>query len=240
MSERRGPYEAVLWDVGGVIIELKSIREGYAAFVGELAERHGLDPETALSTWREVLGEHFRSREGTVYETAHEGYRKATHALFDDPPAEEEWLPLLEEYTRSSVRTEPGVLEVLRALDDAGFYLGVVSDVDDHELERLFEGFDLGRHFDDVTTSEAVGYRKPDPRMFETAVGKLREAGYVPDETLMVGDRYRHDVEGAREAGLVPVGYRADAHGEAAAYEITDHRELLDIVGLETDYVEGS
>lgn len=230
-------YEAVLWDVGGVVVELKSIREGYAAFVHDLARENDLDPERALEAWKDALGEHFRQREGTEYETAREGYRKATESLLDDSPDESEWWPALQRHVRATVRTEPGAVEVIRALDDAGLYLGIVSDVDDPELENMLDGFDLRRHFDDVTTSEAVGYRKPDQRMFETAISKVREAGLDPSRTLMVGDRYRHDVEAAAAAGLVPVGYRADAHGPAAAHEIRDLRELLDLVGLETDYV---
>jgi putative hydrolase of the HAD superfamily len=230
-------FRAVLWDVGGVLVELESIREGYAGFVTALAEQHDLDPGRALERWQDRLGEYFRAREGTEYGSAYEGYRLATESLFEDPPAETAWRPLLERQARDALRTEPGVVEVLTALDDAGVYLGIVSDVDDRELDRMLGTFGLAGRFDAVTTSEAVGHRKPDPRMFADATEKLREADIDPDEALMVGDRYRHDVAGAREAGLVPVGYRADAHGEAAAYEITDLRELLVVVGLETDYV---
>jgi len=45
-------YEGLLWDIGGVVVELKSIREGYAAFVGDLAREHGLDPGAALEAWK--------------------------------------------------------------------------------------------------------------------------------------------------------------------------------------------
>jgi putative hydrolase of the HAD superfamily len=114
-------------------------------------------------------------------------------------------------------------------------YLGVLSDVDTEEALAMFDSFGIRERFDDVTTSEEVGYRKPDGRMFETATERLRSAGVDPSRTLMVGDRYRHDVEGAREAGLVPVGYGTDAHGPAAEYEIRDLRELLDIVGVPGD-----
>ena len=60
MSGSRRRYEAVFWDIGGVIVELASVREGYAAFVAELADERGLDAESALETWKTALGEHFR------------------------------------------------------------------------------------------------------------------------------------------------------------------------------------
>ena len=76
-------YRAVFWDTGGVLVDLASVREGYAAFVAELAAEHGLDADAALERWTDTLGEHFREREGTEYRTARTGYRKATAALFD-------------------------------------------------------------------------------------------------------------------------------------------------------------
>ena len=228
-------YEGVLWDIGGVIVELKSIRDGYVALVGELAEAHGLDPETALSAWKGDLGDYFAGTAGSEYRPAREGYVRATASLLEgveDPPAFEEWWPRFREVAAANVRTEPGAVEVIEALDEAGVCLGVLSDVDTEEALNMFEAFGIRDRFDHVTTSEEVGYRKPDPRMFETARDRLEVAGVDPSRTLMVGDRYGHDVEGARDAGLVPVGYGEDAHGPAAEFEIHDLRELLEIVGV--------
>jgi putative hydrolase of the HAD superfamily len=228
-------YEGVLWDIGGVVVELKSIRDGYAAFVGELADEHGLDRETALEAWKGELGDYFAGTEGSEYRPAREGYVRATESLLkgvDDPPAFEEWWSRFREVAAANVRTEPGAVDVIEALDDAGLYLGVLSDVDTEEALSMFEAFGIRERFDHVTTSEEVGYRKPDPRMFETATDRLRNAGIDPSRTLMVGDRYRHDVEGASEAGLVPVAYGEDAHGPAAEFEIRDLRELLEVVGV--------
>lgn len=227
-------YDAVLWDIGGVIVELKSIREGYVAFVGELAAAADLDPETALETWKTALGDHFKSRDGTEYVTAREGYRKATNALFDgDPPDEEAWMRTFRRTSEASMRPEPNAVETIRALDEAGVHLGIVSDIDTAEADSMLSTFGVHDAFDAVTTSEAVGYTKPDQRMFTDAIEKARANGVGPDRALMVGDRYRHDVEGSAEAGLTPVAYGEDAAGPAAEYEIDDLAALCDIVGVE-------
>jgi len=231
-------WDGVLWDIGGVVVELKSIREGYAAFVGDLAGEHGLDPEAALEAWTSELGDYFAGTEGSEYRSAREGYVRATESLLADvadPPAFEAWWPRFREAASANVRPKPGAVDVIAALDEAGLYLGVLSDVDTDEALSMFEAFGIRERFEHVTTSEEVGYRKPDPRMFETATERLREAGVDPARTLMVGDRYRHDIEGAHEAGLVPVAYGSDAHGHAAEYGIEDLRELLDIVGVPGD-----
>lgn len=220
-------YEAVFFDLGGVVVELRSIREGYALFVARLTEAYEL-PEDALDRWKSALGTYFRGREGTEYRTAREGYRQATAALFDgSPPPESSWLPILERAAAETSRPVEGAIETVRAVADLGVHVGVVSDIDTAEAHDLLARFEIDGCFDSVTTSEAVGYTKPDPRMYETA---LAAWGGHAEDAVMVGDRYRHDVAGAVDAGLDAVGLGVDAHGPKATYEIDDLRELTPIV----------
>lgn len=225
-------YEAVFWDIGGVLVDLKSVRMGYATFVEELAANHGFDKEAALDTWQVALGEYFRERDGTEYRTAREGYRKATSALFKgtnmDPP--DRWRERFDRCLTNSIRAEPGAIETIHTLDEAGLYLGVISDIDEPEAYTMLDQFDIQDCFDDVTTSEAVGFTKPDSRMFDTAIDK---AGIDPAYGLMVGDRYRHDIQGGDDCGLDTVAYGEDAIGPAADYQVESLPEIVSIVGVE-------
>ena len=234
-SERR--YDAVFWDIGGVIVELAAVREGYAAFIAELAAEYDLDPEPTLERWKRALGEHFGSAEGTEYRTAAEGYRKATAAVFEaagrDPPPESDWRPIMDRCSDQALRTEDGAVETIEALGEAGLYQAVISDVDTAEAESMFAGLGIEDRFAPVTTSEAVGYKKPDERMFRTALEKAAEHGIEPSDGLMIGDRYSHDIEGGSAAGLDTVAYGHDAAGEAADHVVEDLREILEIVGID-------
>ena len=227
MSDGRR-YEAVFWDIGGVIVELASVREGYAAFVAELAAERDLDAEAALETWTGTLGEHFRGREGTEYRTARAGYRKATRALFDgDPP--DDWERVLERATGATARPEPGAVETVELLAGDGVTQATVSDIDTREAENMLTTFGIRDRFEHVTTSEAVGHTKPDERMFRDA---LEATGVDPADALMVGDRYEHDVAGAAAVGIDAAGYGEGAWGPEATHELADLRELLDVVGV--------
>lgn len=229
MTDSSRRYDTVFWDIGGVIIELKSVREGYAAFVAELADQHDLDPERTLDTWKSTLGEHFGGREGTEYRTAREGYEKATAAVFDgDPP--EDWREIFQRASSATLRAEDGAVETIEALSDAGVQQAIVSDIDHREAENMLETFEIRECFDHVTTSEAVGYTKPDERMFRDA---LSGTDADPDRTVMVGDRYSHDVVGAAELGIATAGYGTDANGPETDHDIDDLRALLDVVGVE-------
>jgi putative hydrolase of the HAD superfamily len=222
-------YEAVFWDIGGVLVDLRSVRAGYATFVCELAEEHGLDPDAARETWRNTLGEYFRGRDGTEYRPARKGYRRATAALFDgDPPAD--WAATFDRATSDVLRAEPGAVEAVETLADAGLIQAIVSDIDTREAESIVSTFGIRDRFAHVTTSEAVGYKKPDERMFRDA---LLGTGVEPEEALMVGDRYEHDVEGAVAVGLSAAAYGEDAWGPAATHELETLQELPTAVGVD-------
>lgn len=222
------PYDTVFWDIGGVIVELRSIREGYAAFISELAADHGMDAETALDEWKTALGDHFKAADDNEYQSAHEGYRKATTALFDGNPPEG-WELILEEATAVTLRAEDGAVETIKALNEVGIQQAIVSDIDTAEAHDMLDSFGIYDCFDHITTSEEIGFKKPDARMFEDA---LKGTGADPERTVMVGDRHRNDIAGAAGVGIGTVGYGEEARGPETDHEIEDLRELLDIVGV--------
>ncbi len=221
-------WEAVFWDIGGVILDLESVRTAHVAFVADLLERHAVDAtiEEALATWRSTVGDHFRGREGTEFRAARDGYQKGVEAVVGDQIRREEWEPAFRAAVRESIEPVPGAVETIERLANRELHVGVVSDVDDEEGKWMLERFGVRETFDSITTSEEVGRTKPDPAMFETA---LEKAGAEPDRSLMIGDRYDHDVRGAEEAGLHGVAFGAE-DGPAVTYRIESPPEILAII----------
>ncbi len=92
-----------------------------------------------------------------------------------------------------------GVPETLGALRERGLYLGIVSNIDQEQLDHLTELAALDRFFDCLISSERAGSCKPDQQIFERA---LELAGCAPEEALFVGDSIPQDIAGANRAGL--------------------------------------
>jgi putative hydrolase of the HAD superfamily len=103
---------------------------------------------------------------------------------------------------RSNRRATPGAVEALVRLRESGHKLIIVSNgqVDDQTAKAK----DIGvlHLVDGIVTSEEVGSSKPDPRMFERALGMFASAAPVPHETYMVGDSIDTDIRGGIDAGL--------------------------------------
>jgi REG-2-like HAD superfamily hydrolase len=92
----------------------------------------------------------------------------------------------------------PEVDEVLVELRRRGFSVGLISNWDER-LPRLLDGLGLTARFDAVVFSQQVGVEKPHQRIFTAMLERL---DLPPVRVLHVGDRPRHDVEGARAVGM--------------------------------------
>ncbi len=101
-------------------------------------------------------------------------------------------------------RPEPGVRECLRKLKQAGYFLGVGSNMTlDWQLAKL-ERLELLEYFSLVLTSEEAGTEKPDAAFFQVCA---RKAGVEPEEVLFIGDSLELDVRGAENAGMQALWY---------------------------------
>lgn len=91
----------------------------------------------------------------------------------------------------------PITKKVLGILSKMG-KLGIISNLPhDSEIEEL-KAFGLLDHFDTITISYQVGYRKPHPAIYETA---LRSAEVTSEESIFISHD-QEEVEGARRLGI--------------------------------------
>jgi len=93
-------------------------------------------------------------------------------------------------------RAFPDAGSLLAGLELTGVPVAVVSNWD-YSLRGTLAG--LGLEFDAIVTCGETGVRKPDPRIFLEALGRL---GVAPADALHIGDRDGTDGVGARAAGI--------------------------------------
>ena len=90
------------------------------------------------------------------------------------------------------------VTAVLRELAGRGLKLGLISN--SHRCLASFQQhFELNGLIAGAVSSAEHGYMKPHSSIFEAAL-KLVEV--APEEAVMVGDSFSHDIEGARRVGM--------------------------------------
>lgn len=198
---------AVLFDFGGTLFDYADLAapqiealEAFAREVGleasaaELARAHRA---ATASTFRDYLERPYYLHRD-FFADALRGMAHAIGAALSDEQVDR-YFAIQHERRARDFRLRPGVLETLRELRGRGLHLGIVSNIDEADLQHLLDLGGLREHFDSLLSSEAAASCKPDLRIFALA---LERAGCAPEEALFVGDSVPQDVAGANRAGL--------------------------------------
>lgn len=98
----------------------------------------------------------------------------------------------------------PGVQEMLTALNEAGYTLGVASSKPEVYVKQICDAHGITQFFTTITGSELNGFRRDKKDVVAEALRRLAPAASA-DNTIMVGDRL-HDVHGAAANGLLCIG----------------------------------
>jgi putative hydrolase of the HAD superfamily len=132
----------------------------------------------------------------------------------------------------------PGARELLIALQEGGYRVGLVADGRVDESTVLRARHELDPLLDAVVISEEVGATKPDRRPFDAALRRLGIPPTMAERVVMMGNRLERDVRGASELGMVTVWIDwAVRYGKSPRQpsEVPDHvihepLELLDVL----------
>ncbi len=101
-------------------------------------------------------------------------------------------------------------------------------------IETVLTDFGIRDYFKDIIESAVLGIRKPDPRIFMHGVKAL---GLLPEETLVIGDSLRKDIEPAESIGCQVLwikgeGWTAEENAQTHPNMILELGEALRVLGL--------
>lgn len=122
----------------------------------------------------------------------------------------------------------PNCMEILDYL--AGRYeMHIITNGFEEVQNIKLDQSGLTKYFSKIITSEQAGARKPDPKVFGYALDLTK--GSV-DNSLMIGDDLRTDIEGARNVNMDHVYYNPNRvdHSDDLFHEISDLIELKNVL----------
>ena len=89
---------------------------------------------------------------------------------------------------------------------------------------RKLKNSNLLPYFDQIITSEKVGVKKPNPKIFEYA---LNITGAHHAESMMIGDNFEADILGAKHMGMQVIFCKFN--GEIATEEVNSVENLMEL-----------
>ena len=231
-------YDAVLFDLGYTLVYFDPPQEVIVqeALRAAGAERSTLEIRAAVES---VWGDYYRDAETARFAPSQDHDRRVESELSrgllqvlgvdgGDETLSAYRRALDEGFGRpGALRPYREVPEVLDALRSEGYRLGIVSNWSWNLRERV-QAAGLEGYFELVWGSAYAGCNKPHPCIFEQA---LEQMSLEPARVLYAGDSYRHDVLGARGAGLAAALVdRRDGATPRDCPVIPDLRGVLDLV----------
>ena len=99
-----------------------------------------------------------------------------------------------------------GTLELLEYLKDK-YQLHIITNGFEEIQDLKLEKSGIKKYFKSVITSESVGVKKPNPKVFQHA---LEEANANKKESIMIGDSLEADVNGALDFGIEAIYFNQE------------------------------
>ncbi|HFD39050.1 MAG TPA: HAD family hydrolase [Anaerolineae bacterium] len=202
-------YEAVLFDMGYTLVYFEP---KHAVILGEVLRSLGVErSEDEIRAALRAVWQEFFNEEATAdfppteeydawMEAELQRFLLAQLGVKADEALRRAYAQRLEAWFRRPgvIRTYPEVREVLTTLREQGYRLGIISNWSWNLRDRVAQ-VGLTDFFELIWASAYAGCNKPHRCIFDQALAQM---GLEAGRALYVGDSYRHDVVGARRAGM--------------------------------------
>ena len=164
-----------VFDCDGTLVDsqlniIRVMRESFARVGLPAPDDHAIRHVVGLSLF-ETMATLVPDGDAVLHATLADAYRGAYHRLRAAGTLAVE--PLY-----------PGIRELLHALEDSGWALGVATGKSDRGLALILAHHDIAHHFVTLQTADRHP-SKPHPAMLELAIA---QAGASPAQTVMIGD----------------------------------------------------
>ena len=116
-----------------------------------------------------------------------------------------------------------GALEILDYLT-LNYKLHIITNGFEEVQYKKLKNSGIVHYFSTVTTSEEVGVKKPNSKVFLTA---LKKANSLPEESVMIGDSLEADILGANNIGMQTIFY--NYRNESISKKIKSIDSLIEI-----------
>jgi putative hydrolase of the HAD superfamily len=126
----------------------------------------------------------------------------------------------------NNVQFFEGVPETLASLKEAGYLLGIITNtaLPVHVKLNWFERGGFGHVWDSIISSRELGIRKPNPKIYHTA---LQQLGVPASQAIFIGHN-SSDLGGAKNVGLKTIAFNYE-EGVSADFYISHFSDLLKI-----------
>lgn len=221
-------YTHIFFDLDHTLWDFE--KNSASAFVTVL-EKHkmNVEHEVFLQTYapiNEAYWDDYRAEKVTKEELRYQRFSDTFQKL-GHPISIEKIHQFAEDYIHHLPDTNhlfPGVVEVLNYLKRK-YTLHIITDGFREVQDRKLANSKITHFFDTITTSDEVGAKKTNPKIFDYA---LQKAGAEKNKSVMIGDNLQADVFGALNYGIQAIHFSPQNNHDGL--RITHYNQLFDLL----------
>ena len=224
--------DALLFDLDDTILnsrvaQLNAILE----FKKKYKEFQNINDEEFINKWDVIMKakyEKYLKGEITFQELRRERI-KTMFFVYDITITNSEAEKLFDSYQEiyeKNWKTFDDAEEVLDELK-AKYKLAIVSNGNSMQQRKKIKLTGLDKYFKDIFISEEVGYAKPQKEIFLTA---CKAINVKPENAVMIGDKYKVDIEGSINAGLNAIWVNRKNEKIYYKWQIKELKELKEVL----------
>lgn len=141
--------------------------------------------------------------------------------IISDEDAKEKFNDYLKIYEKKWILFDDAK-EVLENLKNK-YKLVILSNGDGKQQRKKIEHTGLDKYFSYIVISSEVGFSKPEKEIFEIA---CKIVNYKPENCIMIGDKYKVDIEGSLNAGMHGIWVNRKKEKSSYEFQIEELSEL--------------
>lgn len=185
------PFKAVLFDMDNTLFDfVEAMKRACTAVVADLGFGSADELLSYYLRWKYHFEDNTNLQDFMIAHNQFtvEGYFHAVEVL--------------EKAKLDNLKLYEGIDDVLAALCDAGYGVGVVTDAFSFAAEKRLGKCGLKPYVSSLIAYDTTGYKKPHTAPFEEALAAFN---VMPYEAVFVGDSLRRDVLPAFDLGITPI-----------------------------------
>lgn len=220
--------KAVLFDLDDTLLDTTTAEyRAICKFKNCFQEFNTINKEEFAKLWHKIteeLTDRYHNGEFS-FEELRENRMKSLFSSFNikisDEEAKENFNKYMNLYEKEWILFDDAtkLLEELKGK----YKLAIVTNGNSANQRRKIEKTGLGKYFQEIIVSSEVGCAKPNRQIFEIACNKLNVNS---EECMMIGDKFKIDVEGSRNYGMTSVWVNRKNENINYEYEIKELNEL--------------
>jgi putative hydrolase of the HAD superfamily len=219
---------AFFFDLDDTLFDYQFAKNSAIADFRMFSRRDNLALVDAIALWDEVTVKYMEQyHSGLISYSEQQQKRIAAFLALNVTPEEaQSWYLRYQTIYESHWRLFDDVLPVIEVLAQSAS-LAIITDGPHHQQQKKLAVLAIDHFFDHMTIPLEVGAPKPEAKLFLRAAEK---AGREPHQCWYIGNDYRKDYCGARDAGFHSVWLTRSGNYDETARHCKDLHEFLGMV----------